>query len=71
MITTKDQFHIAAFQTVFKVNCTAGMPGYEAFGKAIALTSDQAIEQLLKEQPDAIKKWKEARTGGRKYRSFN
>ncbi len=57
LLPTEDRFQIAAFHVHLKINRRAGDNHLEAFGKAIAATSDDATRQALKRDPQAIERW--------------
>lgn len=56
-LTIEDRFQYAAFRTHYKINRRAGDSNAEAFGKAIAATSDEATERAIERTPDAIRQW--------------
>ena len=53
----REQFQIAAFHIHYRINRRAGKCNAEAFVQAIAATSDQRTEEVLKQCPDAIERW--------------
>ena len=57
LIPLADRFQIAAFHAHFKINKQAGDNNHEAFGKAIAATSNQATARALERDPQAIERW--------------
>ena len=58
MITDRDRFQLAAFHTHYKINMRAGRERTESFVLAIAATSDQATDKVIRENPDIIEQWK-------------
>jgi hypothetical protein len=60
-ISTKDSFQIAAFQAHFHINKRAGMPKLEAFGMAIAQTSDEQTSIAIAKHPNAVRQWQKTR----------
>lgn len=57
LLPLRDRFQIAAFHAHFRINVRAGDTKTEAFGKAIAATSNEATARALEKDPQAIEKW--------------
>ena len=57
LIPLADRFQIAAFHAHLRINKRAGDTNVEAFGKAIAATSNQATARALERDPQAIERW--------------
>lgn len=58
-ITQRDIFQVRAFQTVFKINRSAGKSADEAFAIGIGATSDNRCEKALRDDPKAFAKWEQ------------
>ena len=63
----RDQFQVAAFRAHYKIARRAGDGAIEAFGKAIAQTSDDVTDKILEADPDALERWAKTQKRFKKY----
>ncbi len=68
-LSLRDQFQVAAFHLNFKIRIKSEAAIFEAFALAIASTSDDVVEDILKKNPNAIIEWAKLRRKGKKHES--
>jgi hypothetical protein len=59
-LTPRDSFQIQAFQAMFKAYQLQGLSNICALGMAVAATSDETVNEMIKANPNLIRDWKRA-----------